>query len=93
MTNWSTVCRKRLNGQVPGVAFAFTQPIEMRVEELVAGVKADVAVLVYGDDLDVLNRTSKEIERVLKNIDGARMSKPIIRQACRHCESGHGQSS
>ena len=60
-----------LNSQVPGVAFAFTQPIEMRVEELVAGVKADVAVLLYGDDLDVLNRTSKEIERVLKDIDGA----------------------
>jgi cobalt-zinc-cadmium resistance protein CzcA len=60
-----------LNSQVPGVAFAFTQPIEMRVEELVAGVKADVAVLLYGDDLDVLNRTSKEIERVLRDIDGA----------------------
>ncbi len=41
----------QLNSQVPGVAFGFTQPIEMRVDELVAGVKADVAVLLYGDDL------------------------------------------
>ena len=60
-----------LNSEVPGVAFAFTQPIEMHVDELVAGVKADVAVLLYGDDLDELNRASKEVERVLKNIDGA----------------------
>ncbi len=61
----------QLNSQVPGVAFGFTQPIEMRVDELVAGVKADVAVLLYGDELDVLARKGKEIERVLGSIDGA----------------------
>ncbi|MCA9017092.1 MAG: efflux RND transporter permease subunit, partial [Planctomycetaceae bacterium] len=44
-----------LNRSVPGVAFGFTQPIEMRVDELVAGVKADVAVLLYGDDLAILS--------------------------------------
>ncbi len=61
----------RLNREVPGVAFGFTQPIEMRVDELVAGVKADVAVLLYGDDLSILATKSKEIERVLRTIDGA----------------------
>ena len=61
----------RLNDQVPGVAFGFTQPIEMRVDELVAGVKADVAVLLYGDDLEVLGQKGKEIERVLRTIPGA----------------------
>jgi cobalt-zinc-cadmium resistance protein CzcA len=60
-----------LNERVPGVAFGFTQPIEMRVDELVAGVKADVAVLLYGDDLELLNRKGKEIERLLKAIPGA----------------------
>jgi cobalt-zinc-cadmium resistance protein CzcA len=60
-----------LNSAVPGVAFSFTQPIEMRVDELVAGVKADVAVLLYGDDLELLNRKSKDIERVLRGIRGA----------------------
>ncbi|QDS97174.1 efflux RND transporter permease subunit [Adhaeretor mobilis] len=60
-----------LTEKVPGVAFGFTQPIEMRVDELVAGVKADVAILVYGDDLDTLARKSKEIERVLREIPGA----------------------
>lgn len=61
----------KLAGSVPGVAFGFTQPIEMRVDELVAGVKADVAALLYGDDLQVLAEKSKEIERVLRDIDGA----------------------
>jgi cobalt-zinc-cadmium resistance protein CzcA len=60
-----------LNSQVPGVVFGFTQPIEMRVDELVAGVKADVAVLIYGDDIELLGRKGKEIERVLKGVRGA----------------------
>ena len=60
-----------LNDQVPGVAFGFTQPIEMRVDELVAGVKADVAVLLYGDDLQILADKSKEIESVLRQVPGA----------------------
>jgi cobalt-zinc-cadmium resistance protein CzcA len=60
-----------LNSAVPGVAFGFTQPIEMRVDELVAGVKADVAVLLYGDDLEILAQKGKEIERVLGGIPGA----------------------
>ncbi len=61
----------QLNDQVPGVAFGFTQPIEMRVDELVAGVKADVAVLLYGDNIQTLADKGKEIERVLRGISGA----------------------
>ena len=56
---------KLLNEHVPGVKFGFSQPIEMRVNELVAGVKSDVAVLIYGPDLKVLRRLSLEVERVL----------------------------
>lgn len=55
----------------PEANFGFSQPIEMRVDELVAGVKADVAVLVYGDDLDTLGTVGKQIERVLEGIPGA----------------------
>ncbi len=51
--------------------FGFSQPIEMRVNELVAGVKSDVAALIYGADLKVLRRLSLEIERVLARIPGA----------------------
>ncbi len=60
-----------LNAAVPGVAFGFTQPIEMRVDELVAGVKADVAVLLYGDDIEILAQKGKEIESILRGIPGA----------------------
>ncbi len=64
--------RKLLSENVPGVKFGFSQPIEMRVNELVAGVKSDVAVLIYGPDLQVLRRLSLEVERVLSQIDGQR---------------------
>jgi cobalt-zinc-cadmium resistance protein CzcA len=61
---------------IPGVRFGFTQPIEMRVDELVAGVKADVAVLIYGEDLKQLARLGREIERVLQQIPGNADVKP-----------------
>ena len=60
-----------LKSRVPGANFAATQPIEMRVKELVAGVKADVAVLLYGDDLNVLSEKAKAIEQVLRGIRGS----------------------
>ncbi|MDG3003356.1 efflux RND transporter permease subunit [Paludisphaera mucosa] len=60
-----------LGENVPGVKFGFSQPIEMRVNELVAGVKSDVAALIYGPDLDVLRRKAAEVERVLAKIPGA----------------------
>jgi cobalt-zinc-cadmium resistance protein CzcA len=62
---------KLLTENVPGVKFGFSQPIEMRVNELVAGVKSDVAAIIYGPDLDELRRLSLEVERVVTGIDGA----------------------
>lgn len=62
---------EELGNKVPGVAFGFTQPIEMRVDELVAGVKADVALLVYGENLEKLRMIGQELEGLLAGIDGA----------------------
>ena len=62
---------KLLSENVPGVKFGFSQPIEMRVNELVAGVKSDVALLIYGPDLEVLRQLALEVERVLSHIPGA----------------------
>ena len=62
---------KALGENIPGVKFGFSQPIEMRVNELVAGVKSDVAVLIYGPDLDVLRQKAAEVEHVLARIPGA----------------------
>ncbi|NOR80546.1 MAG: CusA/CzcA family heavy metal efflux RND transporter [Methyloprofundus sp.] len=55
----------------PGVAFGFTQPIEMRVSEMLTGTRGDVAIKLFGTDLDLLNRKAEEIEIVLKTIQGA----------------------
>ncbi|MFN9437550.1 MAG: efflux RND transporter permease subunit, partial [Planctomycetota bacterium] len=61
----------QLQGAVPGVRFGFTQPIEMRVDELVAGVKADVAALIYGDDLKQIAKLGRDVERILSQIPGS----------------------
>ncbi|MCG6943163.1 MAG: CusA/CzcA family heavy metal efflux RND transporter [Thiohalocapsa sp.] len=55
----------------PGLDFAFTQPIEMRVSEMLTGVRGDLAVKVFGTDQDQLNRVSADIVDVLSGIDGA----------------------
>jgi cobalt-zinc-cadmium resistance protein CzcA len=60
-----------LTRAVPGVAFGFSQPIQMRMNELVSGVRADLAVKVYGDDLPTLARLGARIARVLRGVRGA----------------------
>jgi len=57
--------------RVPGNNYEFTQPIQMRMNELISGVRADVAINLYGDDLEVLARTGKSIEAVVKTVQGA----------------------
>ena len=55
----------------PGMTAAFSQPIEMRMNEMIAGVRGDVAIKIYGDDLNVLLRLSDEVQAVLTGIPGA----------------------
>jgi cobalt-zinc-cadmium resistance protein CzcA len=57
-------------GQVPGIAFGLSQPISMRVDELVSGVRSQVAVKLFGDDLDVLRMKGDEIARALRQVPG-----------------------
>ncbi|MDE3156518.1 MAG: efflux RND transporter permease subunit [Acidobacteriota bacterium] len=56
---------------MPGVAFNFTQPMAMRLDEVVSGVKADVAVKVFGPDADVLERLGEQVRQVLDGVPGA----------------------
>lgn len=56
---------------LPGQRIAMTQPIEMRLNEMISGVRSDVAAILYGDEFDVLVKKAAEIERVLKSIPGA----------------------
>jgi cobalt-zinc-cadmium resistance protein CzcA len=54
-----------------GNSYEFTQPIEMRFNELISGVRGDVAIKLYGDDLDQMTSTATEIGNVLRSIDGS----------------------
>jgi len=56
---------------LPGNVYEYTQPIEMRFNELIAGIRSDVAVKVFGDNLDVLRETAHEIEAALMQVPGA----------------------
>ncbi len=60
-----------LEKEVPGNVYSFTQPIELRVQELVAGVRSDIGLSLYGDDLDVLKVKGDEIVRALNQVPGA----------------------
>ena len=57
--------------QVSGNNYEFTQPIQMRFNELISGVRSDVAVKVFGDDMDVMNETAEQIAEVLEGIPGS----------------------
>ena len=78
--------REELELVVPTAVVAFTQPIQMRVEELISGVRATLAAKIYGEDLAELNRLSEEVKDVIATVEGvadlsleANLGKPQIR--------------
>ena len=78
--------REELEVVVPTAVVAFTQPIQMRVEELISGVRATLAAKIYGEDLSELDRLSEEVKDVIAGVDGvadlsleANVGKPQIR--------------
>lgn len=56
---------------IPGSNYEFSQPIQLRFNELISGVRSDLAVKIYGDDLDQLLKSAKEIEKVVQTVPGA----------------------
>lgn len=78
--------REELERVVPTAVVAFTQPIQMRVEELISGVRATLATKIYGEDLEELDRLSEEIKDAIAGVEGvadlsleANIGKPQIR--------------
>lgn len=57
--------------QLPGNNYEFTQPIQMRFNELISGVRADLGIKIFGDDLDQLTLTAKDILQVVNTVEGA----------------------
>lgn len=78
--------REEIERVAPTTVVAFTQPIQMRVEELISGVRATLAIKIYGEDLAELTRLSTEIKDIVTEVDGvadlsleANLGKPQIR--------------
>ena len=57
---------------IPGVSFGFSQPIQLRFNELISGVRQDVGIKIFGEDLDQLTRLSQEIGKLVTSIEGAK---------------------
>lgn len=68
--------RRVLHEEVPGQAYAFSQPIELRTNELISGFRSDVAIGIYGDDLETLHRLAREVAHVVASVPGAVDVKP-----------------
>ncbi len=73
---------------LPGMNMAFLQPIELRTNEMIAGSRSDLAIEVYGDDLDLVAAKAREIEALLRTVDGAadvsveqRTGQPVVEVA------------
>jgi heavy metal efflux system protein len=62
---------KELDLSVPGAVFSFSQPIELRVSELISGVRSDVGIQLYGDDIQLLKRKADELVRAVQRVPGA----------------------
>ena len=56
---------------IPGLDYEFTQPIEMRFNELITGVRADLAIKIFGEDLDLLAQTARKVEAAIQGVEGA----------------------
>jgi cobalt-zinc-cadmium resistance protein CzcA len=56
---------------IPGIDYEFTQPIEMRFNELITGVRADIAIKIFGEDLDYISEKAAEVQRLISDIPGA----------------------
>ncbi|MBL4884805.1 MAG: efflux RND transporter permease subunit [Planctomycetaceae bacterium] len=57
--------------EFPGTKLGFAQPIEMRINEMVSGIRADLGVKLFGDDFDILVEKAQEIEQIVSSIDGS----------------------
>ena len=68
---WLTDQIRAVMADFPGIDFAFTQPIEMRVSEMLTGSRGDLAIKIFGSDLRVLGALGDQIQKIIADIDGA----------------------
>jgi cobalt-zinc-cadmium resistance protein CzcA len=66
----TSLLRKELSG-FPGMRMIFTQPIEMRVNEMIAGIRSDLGIKIFGDNLEILKAKAMEVESIVRSIPGS----------------------
>ncbi|HWQ94066.1 MAG TPA: CusA/CzcA family heavy metal efflux RND transporter [Gammaproteobacteria bacterium] len=69
--DWLTDELRKILVQFPGISFSFTQPIDMRVSEMLTGARGDLAMKIFGTDLKALNALASQVEALLKGIKGS----------------------
>ena len=79
--------------EIPGIRPAFSQPIALRVNELIGGIKSDVAIKIFGEDIDRLRSTAEQIAPVLASIDGASDLKVEQVSGFSRIEIGHDRAA
>ncbi len=62
---------EKLTKALPGIKFSYSQPIELRVQELIAGVRSDIAINIFGDDMDALKKIGDDIVKIVSELPGA----------------------
>jgi heavy metal efflux system protein len=62
---------RKVMEELPGLAYSFTQPIDMRVNEMILGVRGDLAIKIFGNDLDVLDQKAQQLVHLLQGIPGS----------------------
>jgi cobalt-zinc-cadmium resistance protein CzcA len=62
---------RKVMAELPGLAYSFTQPIDMRVNEMILGVRGDLAIKIYGTDLKVLDNKAQQIVKILESLAGS----------------------
>ena len=70
--DWLTGELRAVLDTIPGISYAFSQPIDMRVQEMIIGARGDVVVKVFGDDINELNRIAGEVAGVMRKLPGSR---------------------
>ncbi len=86
-SEWRTQNKERLTeelahevAKIPGVMYSFSQPIADMIDDLITGIKADVGIKIFGDDLEVLNKLSDEVMNAIRDVPGTGdlMREPLI---------------
>jgi cobalt-zinc-cadmium resistance protein CzcA len=70
-TDWLIGEMRKVLDTIPGISYAFAQPIDMRVQEMIIGARGDVVVKVFGDDIATLNRVARDVAAEIRKIPGA----------------------